>query len=99
MYFTNPELYWSCTTISAAPQLFTGRISFFPSFLQPRLKQDFVPTTIDRIYQSIGAFPEIRLTAPSPAPSSVQVDPLRTSDSPAERSACRCTSPRLYFHY
>ncbi|KAJ5559349.1 hypothetical protein N7535_009577 [Penicillium sp. DV-2018c] len=52
MYFTNPELYWSCTTISAAPQLFTGRISFFPSFLQPRLKQDFVPTTIDRIYQS-----------------------------------------------
>ncbi|KAJ5782148.1 hypothetical protein N7457_003922 [Penicillium paradoxum] len=41
----------------------------------------------------IGAFPEIRLTAPSPAPTSVQVDPLRTSDSPAERSACRRTSP------
>ncbi|KAJ5528607.1 hypothetical protein N7527_002000 [Penicillium freii] len=41
----------------------------------------------------IGAFPEIRLTAPSPAPSSDQVDPLRTSDSPAERSACQCTSP------
>ncbi|KAJ5951748.1 uncharacterized protein N7479_010161, partial [Penicillium vulpinum] len=37
----------------------------------------------------IGAFPEIRLTAPSPAPTSDQVDPLRTSDSPAERSACR----------
>ncbi|KAJ5969883.1 hypothetical protein N7501_006131 [Penicillium viridicatum] len=37
----------------------------------------------------IGAFPEIRLTAPSPAPTSDQVDPLRTSDSPAERSACQ----------
>ncbi|KAJ5876145.1 uncharacterized protein N7529_001729, partial [Penicillium soppii] len=41
----------------------------------------------------IGAFPEIRLTAPSPAPTSDLVDPLRTSDSPAERSACRRTVP------
>ncbi|KAJ5807545.1 hypothetical protein N7447_011001 [Penicillium robsamsonii] len=46
----------------------------------------------------IGAFPEIRLTAPSPAPTSDQVDPLRTSDSPAERSACRCTSPPALSH-
>ncbi|KAJ5606901.1 hypothetical protein N7537_003520 [Penicillium hordei] len=46
----------------------------------------------------IGAFPEIRLTAPSPAPTSGQVDPLRTSDSPAERSACQCTSPPALSH-
>ncbi|KAJ5496322.1 hypothetical protein N7463_008309 [Penicillium fimorum] len=126
--------YPFCTTISAAPQLFTDRISLLSIFSQPQPKQNFstlIPLSIysipfrlihlwyiqpswwsgllyfldsrwdpsqgpsDRKFNGyqIGAFPEIRLTAPSPAPTSDQVDPLRTSDSPAERSACRCTSP------
>ncbi|KAJ5355745.1 hypothetical protein N7517_010354 [Penicillium concentricum] len=100
--------------LSPAPQLFTDRISLLSIFFsQPQPKQNFstlillaiCSILLDRFifdrkfngYQ-IGAFPEIRLTAPSPAPTSDQVDPLRTSDSPAERSACRCTSPPALSH-
>ncbi|KAJ5804319.1 uncharacterized protein N7518_000622 [Penicillium psychrosexuale] len=57
--------------------------------------REITPAGIHRRAHQIGPFPEIRLTAPSPAPTSDQVDPLRTSDSPAEGSACECTSPRL----
>lgn len=50
---------------------------------------------------SIGACPEIRLTAPSPAPAD-WVDPLRTSDSPASlseraQSALRSAPPATYY--
>ncbi|KAJ6140144.1 hypothetical protein N7471_006630 [Penicillium samsonianum] len=124
LYVTNARLYRFCTTISAAPQLFTDRISLLSIFSQPLPRQDFSTLILlsiclilldrsifdsrwdpsqgpsDRKFNGyqIGAFPEIRLTAPSPAPTSDQVDPLRTSDSPAERSACQCTSPPALSH-
>ncbi|KAJ5706271.1 hypothetical protein N7455_004181 [Penicillium solitum] len=70
----------------------------YPYFLDSRWDPSQGPS--DRKFNGyqIGAFPEIRLTAPSPAPTSDQVDPLRTSDSPAERSACQCTSPPALSH-
>ncbi|KAJ5213096.1 hypothetical protein N7449_000265 [Penicillium cf. viridicatum] len=70
----------------------------YPYFLDSRWDPSQGPSDPKFNGYQIGAFPEIRLTAPSPAPTSDQVDPLRTSDSPAERSACQCTSPPALSH-